>query len=469
MDIKLKKLISYWLIVTFIFGILYALILPPFQSPDENNHFERIYHISQGNFMSEVSPDKQMLGGYLPEGIRTCIEPYKFMIHKIKNKISPDTVLSHTNKPFSSKKLEFIHFPNTARYAFTSYLPQTISTFLLDKFDTPPLIMMYAGRISAFLFWLFTVCWAIRITPVYKELFMFLTFLPTSMAVHTTLSADVVSNTLAFLIMALCLKFKFEATPIKRNDLILFSIAVLLLTWQKLIFFPLSFLLLLVPKAKFGGMQRKILIFTLLLIVSMMIVFWWNGQIQNLVYPTNDKLHTTYNNMRMECNNINPTLQKEYIMSHFEFFINDFIAASFKVYYYSKDLYLTSFGWESRGIPNGLMYILQCSIIIFILTRERIFKNWEIVCLALLAHGLLMLFLLSQHLHWACIGENVIYAFGGKYYIPIYPLIFMVLSGLLHKNYRTKKGLNVFNMFFIILMLVVQVDMLILLVKRYYL
>jgi uncharacterized membrane protein len=449
------------------FGVAYIFILPPFQSPDEPNHFMRIYHIAQGHLNGEVSSDKLSMGGYIPKDLPNTFSSFDYMSFHIENKTHEDSIISKLFNPLTSKEQSFGVFPNTARYAFTAYFPQVVITYILDKINTPPLIILYAERITVFLFWILIVYGAIRITPVYKEVLMFLSFLPTSLAVNSTLSADVVSNAFTFLVFALFLKFKFGASNISKRDAVLFFIVMLLLSWQKIVYFPLCFLLLLIPKAKFGNINRKIGFLSFVFAINLALVLWWAGEINELIYPTNDKYLTTYGNgMRPECA-VNPALQVEIILKEPINFISNLLYASYKSYN-AYGIYLTSFGWESVTVSRGLLIILKISVFLFILTREHLFKTWERIFLLLLGHGLVMLFLFSQHLHWACVGDEIIRNFGGKYYIPIYPLILFAITGLLNKHKFFNNNRESINLYLVIITLIVQIEFLFVMIGRYY-
>ena len=49
-------------------GLLWVALIPPFQSPDEPNHFFRAWQISEGHFFPEKTADRR-LGGVLPESV----------------------------------------------------------------------------------------------------------------------------------------------------------------------------------------------------------------------------------------------------------------------------------------------------------------------------------------------------------------------------------------------------------------
>jgi uncharacterized membrane protein len=457
----------WWLILTLAFGLTYIFIVPPFQSPDEPNHFLRIYHISEGRLWGEVSSDKHQLGGYIPDSLSTVYKPYEYMFFKEETKISTDSITSNLLKPLPASALSFQRFPNTARYAFTTYLPQVTAFYLLKKISCPPLLLMYAGRLAAFLFWVMLVYYAINLTPVYKEILMFLSFLPASLAVNTTLSADVVTNGLAFVVLAYFLKFKFQASNLKRGELLLFCGIMLLISWQKIVYFPLLFLLLLVPTSKFGGLKKKVLVFSIALISNLIIIFWWSGEINKLVYPTGDKFFTTYENMRMDAD-INPTLQVEHILKGPIKFMSIFFEASIKTYNINFTTYLTSFGWEGKRVPSGLLYVFKFFLFAFIFIQPNRFKIWEKILLILLGHGLVMLFLLSQHLHWDGVGDLFLNVYGGKYYIPIYPIFFLAATGLLNKTIFQNKYRRFIHIMTVLTLITTQIDFLILILERYF-
>ena len=462
-----------WLVTTFLLGLAYIFVVPPFQSPDEVNHFMRIYHISEGRLWGEVSADGHELGGYLPKDLDYTYQPFNYLPFHKENKITIDTITSHLLKPLLNKsEIEFKSFPNTARYAFTAYLPQVIVFILLKKINCPPLLLMYLGRLAVFLFWVTIVYQAIKRTPVFKEVFMVLAFLPTSMAINTTLSADVVSNALVFMVFTLFLKFKFEESSIKRTELALFGCIVTLINWQKIVYFPILFLLVLVPASKFNSFKNKILIISSLSLFNLAIIFWWSSEINKLIYPTGDKYVTTYKNMRLDADaDINPVLQTEDILNDPIPFIKAFFSTSLKVYGATYESYLTSFGWEGIGIPTGLLIVFSIGFLIFILIQKNIFRLYEKGTFILLCHSLVMLFILSQHLHWDAVGDFIEYHYGGKYYIPIYPILIFALTGLLNNSVvqiGAENGRKYFNYCFLSLMLLVQIDFLIIVVERYY-
>ena len=58
--------------LAIIFGMIIMVLTPPFQAPDENNHFKKAYVISKGNIFPEEQDGKA--GFYLPKEMVQYIE-----------------------------------------------------------------------------------------------------------------------------------------------------------------------------------------------------------------------------------------------------------------------------------------------------------------------------------------------------------------------------------------------------------
>ena len=65
--IKKVKPSSFFAFTATLFGLLFLFITPPFQGPDEINHFYKAYQIADGHFTSEIKDDR--LGGHIPKSI----------------------------------------------------------------------------------------------------------------------------------------------------------------------------------------------------------------------------------------------------------------------------------------------------------------------------------------------------------------------------------------------------------------
>lgn len=456
-------LIAFW-------GTLQALLLPPFQSPDEPMHYMRIYHISSGKFKGEVSADKKNMGGYLPAKIHDVYAPYNHVPFNLNQKIDFDTLKNNLLKRYNFDSTAFSPMPNTARYAFSAYIPQAFVMFLMEKSQAPQLLTLYLMRLVMFFLWLSLLYYAIKITPIYKNLLLCFAFLPTSLAINSSISADVLSNGFTMLIFAYFFNFRESANIISKKKLLIFAILILLISWQKVVYFPLLFLLGLVPAQKFGKLQYKLIYFLALLSFTLLLIFWWSGEVNQLIYPTGDKYFTTYTTFRPcgENSSVNPALQIEVIRQAPFTFIKNYLHVSFKAYGGAFGSYISTSSWDDIQLPAFILSLSKIIFILIIISHINIFKVWEKIYLLLLGQGLIMLFILSQHLHWDCVGQGVYLISNGKYYISIYPILAFALVGLGQKQYENCKNKKLIEKIGMIWGIIIQVIFLILIIKRFY-
>ena len=217
----------YFVPFAAILGLVYIFMLPPFHSPDEFNHFYRIYNITEGNIFPELNGDRSHLGGYIPRSLKTVSAPFERAVFHPEIKIPADTILKYIRYPLNKKDTVFVDYVNTARYPPTSYLPQIVAVGVLKTFHTPPLLLLYAARLASFLFWFWIIGLTIRTTPVFKNLFRVLALLPTCAAISSSASADVVSNVLLLWQIGFLLKWKFSDSEVSAKEKRIFFVLFL--------------------------------------------------------------------------------------------------------------------------------------------------------------------------------------------------------------------------------------------------
>ncbi len=462
------KIFKYWFTLTLVFGVILVFLIPPFQSPDEFHHFYRIYQITDGHLLGEFNSDSTQIGGYMPQSVVDIMDPYdEPLVFKTANKTSLDTLLKCWNTPLNAKNIVFREFPNTARYSITAYLPQVVAFELLKIFESNPLKMMYLGRLFNFIFWFICVCFAVMIMPKFKELAMIFLFLPDSISINASLSADVTSNALLFLAFALFFRFRYNE-KIKPIELFLFAFIIFITTLNKIIYFPIILLLLFVQNEKFKSIPQKILIISSGLIANFLLGLEWSHIVNGLIYPNPNNLNiTTYENIHTGFR-VNPTQQIHHILEYPLLFFKNWIYESLRIITTSTtNSWIGDFGWDGF-VPSGLGLILFYFIIIFSTAQNYIFKLWERFGLALIGFSMSMLIILVQHLHWDEVGDYFDNGYEGKYFIPIFPFYFWSVAGIFSKKFESEKRRKILNIVFLALFGIVYIDFWILVFLRFY-
>ena len=513
-----RRFFSIWAVLL---GVLYGFLLPPFHSPDEFNHLFKIYHLSSRSWNGELNHDSTILGGYIPRSLVEVAKPFRPQVFHEELKVPFSLTGSLLWVPLSPSDTVFQEFTNTARYAPTAYLPQVAAVWLLRQFHAPPLILLYSCRLSAFLFWFLLMLAALRLLFSTKNefsaadtggggegSFLMLVFilLPTSLAIHTTSSADVVSNALIFYALAFMLHLRARKETIRGQEAVLLLLIFVVTGINKICYFPILFFLLTIRKEKFGGFWKKIGFIGTSLVVTATVVLLWAKHVDQLIYPfgTDLPLKTTYNYLR-EGELVNPKLQLDIIKNDLGYYFNRFFNHSFNMYDDHHVQFIGYFGWEGKHIPPGLTNPFWWILAFFCARLPFKFAVWERLGLLTLAHSMTFLFYLSQILHWDRVGEpGEITWYGAKYFYPIYPFIFLAISGLIPDYYpkiqlflkekidgnhifmRWKRFISQqfssnfpkinnfflhkwrFEVFFWFLMLVLHCDLLVIMLKRYY-
>jgi uncharacterized membrane protein len=217
--IKRYTLPKLFLLIAIPIGLIYYVFVPPLNSMDEVAHFYKIYHIADGHWRGEMNVEKTTLGGTIPKCLVTIARPFQKIYDSGTDKVAKDTILSYLNYPLNQNEKIFVSFPNTARYAPSAYLPQVIVVWLLKKWNAPPLYMNYAARLAAFITWLLLVFLALKIAPFPIQRILFvLAIVPASLSLHSSMNADVCTNGLIFLSIALMLKWRNQEDIQQNKD-----------------------------------------------------------------------------------------------------------------------------------------------------------------------------------------------------------------------------------------------------------
>ena len=148
-------LYRFWLTVNCVMGLFYVFVVPPFQSPDEFNHFNKIIHILEGHFLPEVDTPTVSLGGYIPQSLLDIEDPYLRFVWYDDLKSNADTVKMVFSTPLSKTQKKFVPFPNTARYTPVAYSAAVIGCGIGWVLDLNPVYLMYMGRLANLILWLF--------------------------------------------------------------------------------------------------------------------------------------------------------------------------------------------------------------------------------------------------------------------------------------------------------------------------
>jgi uncharacterized membrane protein len=437
------------------FGLVFIFLIPPFQSPDEINHFLKSYHVSEG-YMTGIRTADNRLGGYLPSSFKKIIDPFSPLIFNQEKHITPYTLIECFSIPLEKETTEFFDFPNTAIYAPTAYVPQAVVMGIFKMVNAPPLVLFYLGRLANFLVWYLLIIFSLKIIPFKRKTMLLLAFLPGSIAINASTNADVVTNGLCFLSIALAIKAMKERLPegvgISSVNSILslfaFGLATFLISLNKIVYFPLTFLLFFIPTKRFGNWQKHVGFTLFFIVLNVFVILLWQKKIEPL-YLKFEEYNPQFTESQTLIKGIDPKAQLNRIMANPLEFIGILpktIRAEGEGMLFS---YLNKFGWDANSIPLFLNILLLIGLFSQMIQDENPLKKYQKAGFLTIGFTMSIAFFLVMYLIWCPVGKDFIWNLQGRYFIPIFIMFFVAMPSSERFNTATLQKFMSFKTFFI--------------------
>ncbi|MGB7275835.1 MAG: DUF2142 domain-containing protein [Geitlerinemataceae cyanobacterium] len=440
MSFSMRSIEKFWnfenienafLTIAGLFGCLFIFVTPPFQVADEYLHFYRAFQISEGQWIAQQQAgdcygysryfEKEIcLGGRLPRSLLTTVRGSSqddLRFHPERKQDIRD-IFAGLNLPLNNSDRIFIKFNTTGLHAPIPYIPQAVGIAIGKSLHLSPLLIFYFGRFSNFIVWLILAWIALKTTPIGKLVFLLLLLTPMSLFQASSLSADALTNGLAFLWMAIVFKLSLDRQtsmqPKHTIGLLGFS---MLLCLSKIAYFPLLFLFFIIPYKKLKTRVRYAIMMASIAIASFSVILIWSSVVDRIYVPLSV--------------GILPDRQIEFVLDRpLEF------AATFGRTFVREGInYLHQFigvlGWIDTPLP-GFFVLSYWTVLIFVSlfvqfgnSSTTISFKQKIIISIVLALNIVVLSSLAYL--WNPIGSQSIGGIQGRYFIPISPLFFMLL------------------------------------------
>lgn len=449
---KILKPHFFFLIVGFVFGGLFLVLTPPFQVPDEVNHFYRAYHIAQGNLTATRYENR--LGGFMPASLVKIVETNLGIKGSWYAKISQKSINQQLEMPFDDLKPQFVDFPNTALYSPIAYLPQALAITLGKNIGLKPVMLLYLARLTMFLLWLCVVFYVIKILPIYKWFFALSALLPMTIFINMSVSADVVTNLLGFLWIGLIFELAWTARKISVQNIFLLSIVAILLAFAKYVYTPIILLIFLIPThKKINTTKNTFWIFCTIVLVAFLAAFAGSNYASKIYISHANYNPTVVNHVDIPKDvDINGQIRylKTQPLKAFEVVYWAFV----ETFEQLTATYIGVLGWLDVRLPKFFIYFAYIILGLVILyentfSKNKINKNQRFILISI---SLLLIFLiyLSQYLSWTAVGGDYCRTIQGRYFIIVFPLLFI---GAIPFAISKKIFLYLANIGFIILLI----------------
>lgn len=427
-----------FLIIGLIYGLCFLIVTPALQVPDEYEHFYRALYVSEGHTLPEKVGN--MSGVYIPESVHLTAsgisEEWFTFIKDREDKINLSSLL---NIKFNSQNRVF---EDISRIAVITYspVPYIIPAFAITPgklLNLSPLILIYIGRLANLLVWVFLTYLAIRIIPVHKWVLFMIALIPITLFEAASLSADSLILGLSFIIVAIFFKYAFDDNKkkINKKDIYILFILTLLLSLSKQIYFLLLLLIFLIPSEKFGGRKKMFYVAAFLFFTIILISGGWNILVKDLYIPIVPQVSISGQIAYI----LGDPLRFPYAL------LNTFFYRGF-----SYQLLFVGNFWLDIPLPMwwvGAYVLSMIPVALIDKSMVLVSKKQKLISLAIF----IIIFLLVcafVYISWTVVGQNIIDGIQGRYFIPILPMLFLLLFKIRNfDNYENKIFLKVQNNF----------------------
>jgi uncharacterized membrane protein len=415
-----------FLIIAFVFGTALVFLLPPFQSADEPYHLLRAYQITEGNFVARQKDIRGIPGGFLPASLYNLWLPFSKIGFHPEVKASLRQIEDAMHIPLRPADRIFITFPNTAHYCPTCYLPQCLGIGLGRLLNLPPLAMLYLGREANLLVWTLLGFFALRSAPAIARPLFLLLLMPMSLFVASTLSADPSTNAVAALFTALICKYFVQGPDsIDRKAMLILLVLAIPLCVSKLAYVPLLALLLLIPRANYGGPRKYVMKLAILIAICLGCFVLWVH------------ISSSVDTQISMSNNVSAHQQLQLLQRHPLHFATLLLETFYRQGWSFLQSYVCLLGWSDMYLPTAV--VVSYLLIMFLACwssedspRLPSPLSCAIVILPAVTISFLAIAILS-YLYWSPVALSYIYGISGRYLIPLSPAVIVLLCSLVRR------------------------------------
>jgi uncharacterized membrane protein len=423
----------FFVVVASLAGLLYALLVPPFQSPDETAHFYRTAHLAGGHLMADKTADMR-LGGQLPRSLTELYKPFGHLRYDYEAKTSQHNFHAAWQLPLNPLDTTFVDFPNVGYYAPFPYLFQAGVLRAMLAFECKPMLLFYAGRLATLFIWMALVLAALRLMPFFVRSLAWLALLPSSLFLHASLTGDAVTNGLCFWQLAAMLslifsKRKFSEIPLWLKAGIFVGSAMV--TLSKPVYFPLVLLVWLAPKTKFRRPPNFYAFAGGLCLANLALLAWWYHYAGGLFIPYGD-----YNPQFLEGVQLNEGVQPHEQLAQVLAHPLEFFKIAALSYFESAPAtlahYFGKFGWEKNYLPGwliGLLFLATTWVSVSDSSVSGQLKPKHRLSFFTIALAMMSALALVLYMQWMPVGADRVMALSGRYFFPVFPLLFFAASG----------------------------------------
>ncbi|HEL0756003.1 TPA: DUF2142 domain-containing protein [Streptococcus equi subsp. zooepidemicus] len=256
-------------LIIVVMGSVSAFISPINDIPDERVHFARALYLSEGNLNLTNDDSKLLVTDDINLMDHNNGKPLRFQLWS----------RDHTDEAISFKEIR-----STNGYYNFAYIPQAIGLFIGRSLGLTMGLSYLLGRLCNVLAYAILVFVALRLLTAGKQLLAVGSLLPMNIYLAGSYNQDCVSIGLIILTISLFVQMA-TTEKIPLSKLFWYTLLCSIITFTKLPYILLIFLLLFIPSRQFGAKASRTFLLKLLSILTVLAVtvFWLKiyGQIKS--------------------------------------------------------------------------------------------------------------------------------------------------------------------------------------------
>lgn len=419
-NLKEKKE-NLYVIFVIVFGITMIFSLPPFNAPDEFEHFLKSYTSSTINDDQGVTK--------LPATFESFHYKYAHALMDYKIDFNAKSYLDDLLQTPNNSVLgedEFI-YRNTKYMKVLPYLPSIIGIYFLKLFNASALVICVMGRFFSLLVMMIMYYLAIKNVPILKRVFFVICLFP--IVLHqAVINQDYLTNATTILLLALVLKYRFEETKMGIKEMAALSVLGLMLSSCKFGYFIFVFSILLIPCKLFKNKSIAVLFKILFIMIPILLSFTGNVSIVS----AGDTRHYTID---YSINNPINTI-KIFAKTFWQRGELDLIRGQF-------DGFGVSTKWNNGLVSSILLFIY--TLFFFSSEKSDVKRFDKITRITLLIIGVLLVGIIyaAMYLNWTYLGASTIDGLQPRYFTPAVLLLSLAFANSLFEiNIKNKEKMD---------------------------
>lgn len=385
-------------------AIFFAFLTPPFQTPDEVGHYWRATSIAAGDLVPTMVANRP--GALIPSDARDLV--WVLWMELAGKDIQFDRSRFRAARKLRPRE-ETVRVSFPAFYTAVPYAPQAAAIFLGRLTDRPTLVVFYAGRVFNSVFGILLVMLAMRLLPEAAWVFGSLGLTPMFLYLAGSFSADVVTMGLAFCTMAVALRPIGDGLhPLQKAAVPIFSG---LLSLAK----PGYALITLLSIPRLRARSERLYGFLALLAATI------GGLIATMsaraaYYPLRTDVVTDAS--------AQIAIVLKAPLAFVRVAVSDYVQHALP---YVEQI-VGRLGWLDIAIPRIVIFAYGILFFYVALSLSLRLRVIERTMLAIVLVATLFVLSLAQYLLWTSVGSAAIDGLQGRYFIPIAPLVILMIS-----------------------------------------